>query len=265
MILYLADRDPYQLSVSGAKKILFSYYYHSDKKFGDIKRKFFKNGVKVFADSGGFTAMTKGVDIKLSDYCEWINQNDHHLECYANLDVIGNQVWSRNNQVAMELKGLAPIPVFHVGSGFKEFRRLCEEYSYIAIGGMVPYMKSVKELAPFLSKVFDIAGEVRLHGFGCTNLRALMDYPWYSVDSSTWLVGIRYGEVPIFDEKIHAIRRISFGDWEKWRKYRRKIEELGFDWKEVASNRVLNKTTLLQLSRATFEELEEYLTRRWGR
>jgi hypothetical protein len=250
--------------VSGAKKILLSYYYHSDKNFIDIKKKFFKNGVRVFADSGGFTAETKGVDIDIAHYCKWIEDNTEHLECYANLDVIGNQVLTRRNQDIMEEMCLSPIPVFHVGSGLKEFRRLCEKYDYIAIGGMVPYMKRLKDIYPFLQKIFDIAGGKKLHGFGCTNFKAVFDFPWYSVDSATWLVGIRYGEVPIFDKKNHKIKRISFSDWEEWRKHRRMIERLGFDWREVASNRVLNKTTLLNLCRASFEEIEEYLTEKWG-
>lgn len=265
MKLYFADRDPYQLSDSGAKKILFSYYYHSDKKFSDIKKKFFKDGVNVFADSGGYTAMTKGVDIDIAHYCQWIKENEEHLDCYANLDVIGNQVLTRKNQSVMESTGLSPVPVFHVGSGLKEFRRLCEEYDYIAIGGMVPYMKVLKDILPFLKKVFDIAGDKKIHGFGCTNLKALFDFPWYSVDSATWLVGMRFGEVPVFDQKTFTIKRISFGDWNEWRKHRRMIERLGYDWRELASGRVLNKTTLLNLCRATFEEIEECLTEKWGR
>lgn len=265
MILYLADRDPYQLSVSGAKKILFSYYYHSDKKFGELKKRFFPNGIKVFADSGGFTAMEQGVEIDLPTYCKWLKENSQHFDAYANLDVIGNQVLTRRNQAFMEEEGTSPLPVFHVGSGFKELQRLCEQYSYVAIGGMVPYMKKAKDINAFLKRVFDIAGDTKLHGFGCTNLKVLFEFPWYSVDSATWLVGIRYGEVPIFNRRKLTIERISFRDWSKWRTYRREVERLGFDWREVASHRTLNKSTLLNLCRATFEEIEDYLTETWGR
>lgn len=265
MIFYFADRDPYQLAHCGAKKILFSYYYHSDKTFGEIREKHFQHGVRVFADSGGFTAQTKGAEIDLDHYCQWLKLSKQYLEQYANLDVIGNQVLTRINQSAMEAQGLTPMPVFHVGSGLKEYRRLCEEYDYIAIGGMVPYMKAFDEIRPYLQKIFDIAGDKKLHGFGCTNLKALFEFPWYSVDSSTWLVGIRYGEVPIFEKRTHKIKRIKFGDWDDWRQNRRLVEKLGFDLRDLASNRVLDKKLLLKMCRITFEEIEEYLTEKWGR
>lgn len=265
MILYLADRDPDQLSKSGAKKILFSYYYHSDVNFIKIKRRFFKKGVRVFVDSGGFTAMTKGAEIDVKDYCEYLLRNKDHFDCYANLDVIGNQVLTRSNQEAMESMGLSPLPVFHVGSGFKELESLCDKYEYIAIGGMVPYATYSDSLMPFLDRVFEIAGETKLHGFGCTIFNTLIGYPWYSVDSTTWMAGLRYGQVSLFDRSALKIRRIRFRDWEEWRKNRRLIEGLGFDWREVASQRTLNKTTLLNLGRASFEDLENYLTEKWGR
>lgn len=265
MRLYLADRDPYQLSDSGATKILMSYYYHSDVNFIKLKRRFFKKGVNVFIDSGGFTATSMGAQINIDEYCTYLLHNGSHFDCYANLDVIGNQVLTRRNQRVMEDRGLTPLPVFHVGSGFKELKRLCEKYEYIAIGGMVPYATYADSLIPFLDRVFRIAGETNLHGFGCTSFNTLMRYPWYSVDSTTWMAGLRYGQVSIFDRSTLEIKRIKLRDWPAWRKNRRLIERLGFDWREVASTRTLNKKTLLNLGRASFEDLEKYLTEKWGR
>jgi hypothetical protein len=75
---------------------------------------------------------------------------------------------------------------------------------------------------------------------------------------------MKFGEVPIFDKKKYIIQRIRIGDWAEWRKHRRSIELLGYDWRELASNRVLNKITLLNICRATFEDVENYLTEKWG-
>jgi len=262
--LYFADRDLDQLSISGARRILFSYYYYSSERFIVLREKYFKNGVEVFADSGGFTAMAQGVNIDIGKYCSWLQENMAHFNAYANLDVIGNQVLTRRNQDIMEESGLSPVPVFHIGSSFRELRRLCEKYEYIAIGGMVPYMKRVRSIWKLLSEVFTIAEGKKLHGFGCTNLKVLLGYPWYSVDSATWLVGFKFGEVPIFDKSTFTVKRISAGDWNEWRKNRRIVERLGFNWREVASRRELDKTTLLGLCRASFEEIEECLTAKWA-
>lgn len=263
MRLYLANHDYYQLSKARAKKILLTFYYHRGVVLESLQNKFFPDGVEIFIDSGAFSANSQSDPVDIDKYCVWLEENMNFITTYANLDVIGNQVLTRRNQEYMESEGFSPIPVFHVGSGLREFKRICDLYPYIAIGGMVPYMKRFKEVIPFLDRIFEIARDNKLHGFGCTNINALFMYPWYSVDSSTWLVGAKFGEVPVFDERKENIIRISLGDWDKWRKYRRKLESIGVDWREVASNRVINKETLFVLSRKTFEEVEEFLTNKW--
>ena len=264
MKMYFANRDFDQLEKSRAKKILSSYWYCKNRRLKDIRSRHFK-GVELdfFIDSGAFSAFTKGHEIRVEDYSDWIESNKEYLSLYANLDVIGNQVLTRLNQEIMEGRGLFPLPVFHVGSGLKELRRLCEKYEYIAIGGMVPYMKRVNTIWPSLVKIFEIGVDNRLHGFGCTNQKVLFNLPWYSVDSTTWLSGARYGEVTLFDPRSVSIISISLGDWDSWRKYRYIVGDLGFDWRKVASNRTLDKPILFSLCRASFEQLEEYLTERW--
>jgi len=264
--IYFANRDFNQLGVSRAKKVLVSYWYCQNHVLRDSLRKYSLGyGVDLFLDSGAFSAFTQGHEIKIDEYCKWISSNEEYISVYANLDVIGNQVLTRENQTFMESRGLSPLPVFHVGSGLKEFRRLCEKYEYVAIGGMVPYMKRVSAIWSTLVKIFEIGVNNKLHGFGCTNQKVLFNMPWYSVDSTTWLSGARYGEVCLFDTRSLQIISIAFGNWESWRKYRYLVEDLGFDWREVASNRTLNKTTLFRLCRASFEKLEDYLTEKWRR
>jgi len=65
-------------------------------------------------------------------------------------------------------------------------------YDYITIGGMVPI--STPQLIHWLDRLWerhlcDGAGrpKVRVHGFGLTSLPLMKRYPWYSVDSSTWV------------------------------------------------------------------------------
>ncbi|KKM63659.1 hypothetical protein LCGC14_1509190, partial [marine sediment metagenome] len=36
---------------------------------------------------------------------------------------------------------------------------------------------------------------VKFHGFGVTSVRILLEYPWYSVDSASWVMFSRYGTV----------------------------------------------------------------------
>jgi hypothetical protein len=267
MKVYLVGRDLSQLSESGAKRVLISYYYNSNSNVLDIRRNYFVHGVDLFIDSGGFTAKQKNIEIDVQKYGAWVQCNEEHIDIYANLDVIGNQILTKRNQDSMEGMSLSPLPVFHIGSSFREFRRLCESYSYIALGGLVPYMKNLKKspIFPFLNKVFDMAGDTKLHGFGCVNFKILFDYPWYSVDTRSWLTGLLYREVPLFDESLKSILRIPIGNWNIWRKYRSKVEDLGYDLEEIAGRDTFNKSAILNISRKTFDEVEEYLTKRWGR
>ena len=62
----------------------------------------------------------------------------------------------------------------------------------ITIGGMVPI--STPQLKLWLDRLWadyltDDQGRpiVKVHGFGLTSLPLMMRYPWYSVDSSTWV------------------------------------------------------------------------------
>lgn len=39
----------------------------------------------------------------------------------------------------------------------------------------------------------------RFHGFGQTRIESVAELPWYSIDSSTWLNGVRYGLIPLWN------------------------------------------------------------------
>lgn len=156
--------------------------------------------VNLFLDSGAFSAFTKGVSITIDEYCQFIKQHSDCISLYANLDVIGDPVASYRNQMYMERQGLSPIPCFHYGEDEVWLRRYLEKYEYIALGGMVPI--STPDLVDWLDQIFptflcDPSGmpRVKVHGFGLTSLRLMLRYPWYSVDSTSWVMTGRMGSV----------------------------------------------------------------------
>ncbi|MFA5355248.1 MAG: hypothetical protein WC302_00720 [Candidatus Paceibacterota bacterium] len=134
-------------------------------------------------------------------YVEFVKANEKYLDVYVNLDIIHNAEETWKNQLELEAAGIHPLPVFHLGSDLKWLRMLLDKgYKYIAMGGLIPDPPSV--ICPALDKIWgeiltDKKGfpKVKVHGFGITSPKVLVRYPWFSVDSSSWLkIGV-YGSI----------------------------------------------------------------------
>lgn len=180
--------------VPAEANLLLSFHYHRGTDLGWFHRAF-PCPVNIFVDSGGFSAMSVGAPIKLTDYARWVRANAQHVAMYANLDAIGDPIRTARNQEVLEAEGLQPVPVFHVGSDLAHLKRLVERYEYIAIGGMVPFLKMHGDkhaLRDFLARVFDIGKERKLHGFGVGSWSTIKRYPWASTDAATYANSMRH-------------------------------------------------------------------------
>lgn len=162
---------------------------------------------RFFLDSGAYSAWTKGSVIDLDEYCIFIKANIDHIDVYPCLDVIpgkpgvGNateaerdaaadQTWA--NYLYMVAEGLDPIPVYHYGEHGRHLERmLAYGCQYIGIGGLVgvPGPLRLLWLDRLFKRITDSRGMpiVKTHGFGMTSVPLIFRYPWYSVDSTTWI------------------------------------------------------------------------------
>ncbi len=185
-------------------KILASFHYLSDlkrvsKAINTLEK---LQGTELFLDSGAFSAYTQGSVINLQEYIDFVKMEEEQFTIVANLDSIGDPKQTWKNQKEMEKQGIDALPCFHVGEDIKWLRKYIKKYDYIALGGMVPYAKKSRVLTEWLDTVFkdhicgdDLMPRVKVHGFGLTNRRLMMRYPWYSVDSSSWVNKSRGGEI----------------------------------------------------------------------
>ena len=149
-------------------------------------------GVKVFLDSGAFSAYTQNVTIDIGEYCDYIHKNEDIIDFPSVLDAIGDAEGTFKNQAEMERRGVNPLPCFHYGEPMELLDHYVRTYPYITLGGMVPI--STVQLKVWLDRIWeehltDRNGLplTKVHGFGLTSLPLMMRYPWYSVDSSTWV------------------------------------------------------------------------------
>ncbi len=190
---------------------LFSFFY-----FRDTDMRTFIDALsyqpKVFVDSGGFTAFTKGATIDIDEYARWIHRNNDVIDVYVNLDEIGNPKETLRNQLRMEQLRLRPLPVIHFGAEPDEVARYAARgYDHQCLGGLVPHLKTVHAevksgsgpVLDWLDRMHEVAKErgVELHGFGATTWPLLKRYAWRSVDSSTWTAGFRFGRSTVFDHQ----------------------------------------------------------------
>lgn len=152
-----------------------------------------------FLDSGAFTLRNK-VDVNyreyMDEYATFIKDNLIAIDLYANVDVIASPELTWDNQKYLENEhGLKPIPLVHYGEDFKWIVKYIEAgYQYLGIGG-VSNKKSLVLEGPWLESCFEIICSTpkRLpvcmtHGFGVGGTKSMLRYPWYSVDTTRWMM-----------------------------------------------------------------------------
>ena len=185
------------------KYVLESFYYIQEWQIPIIK-----NADLFLLDSGAFTFMNnfKGeVNWKdyIDKYADFIIKNN--IEYFFELDidaVVGYEKVKEYTKYLENKVGRKCIPVWHKNRGLEEWKRITKEYDYVAIGGIV--IKEIKQSDyKFFKPLLDIANKnkCKVHGLGFTNLKGLKKYKFYSVDSTSWKSGGRFGQIYLFNGK----------------------------------------------------------------
>ena len=184
----------------------------------------------LILDSGAFSAWAKNGKVVLQDYIDFIHKHKHLLTTYVNLDDITSPDKSWENQREMERQGLSPLPVYHVGEPDK-YLKMAMEYDYFGVGGMALKTSLSREsqfdivFTKVCTKENDYFPSHKLHGFGLTAPHLIIKFPWFSCDSTSWVMYGKYGlvlmpksvnGVPRYDVSPHTVaisaRAKSIGD-----------------------------------------------------
>lgn len=196
-------------------------------------------------DSGAFSYIngqkcTKEIILEYLDrYIEFINKYD--VKHFFELDVdkiFGIEFVEKMREKLESKTHKKCIPVWHKSRGIDYWKKMCDEYEYIAVGGFA--IKDIKSKEyRLIKKMVDYAyyKGVKVHGLGFTKTRILENENWrfYSVDSSSWLSAVSRGQkMQIFKNgymqnvnnekrKIKAIIakmvEFNFLEWCKYQKY----------------------------------------------
>ena len=200
------------------------YSQLNDRSRGKLWLQYSKEnpGIKVFVDSGAFSAWSKGKTIDVDDYIDYINQNTNELTLFASVDNIPGQLtrtptlqekqqspilsWENYMYMRERVKEKDKLlPVFHIGEDFKYLNNMLEtkfngkHIPYIALGGTVGIKKSNVK-SNWYKQCFKIIKQsnnpnVKIHAFGMTSLNILENYPFTSADSTSWIMTTANGSI----------------------------------------------------------------------
>jgi hypothetical protein len=160
----------------------------------------------LLLDSGAFSAKTQMKVLDIDDYIDYIKEHKDVFDKYFNLDVIGDGDKSYQNYLYMRMKGLRPIPVWHAETPVSFLKNYLMDCDYANIGiaiGAISSMSNERTIRS-LDKIWqehltnkDGMPVCKIHGFGLTSILIMRRYPWYSVDSTSWVQFGRYGVILI--------------------------------------------------------------------
>lgn len=240
-------------------KVLVSYFYYKDHDLAKwLRDEFEEPWPRLFGDSGAYSADARGETIDVDDYMAWVRRWEPLMDVYANVDVIGDPEGTWRNQQYIESHGLSPLPVFHVGTPYEYLDRLCDNYDYLALGGMVPYALRHPTLMRHLIRSFKIIGDrARVHGFGVSGQKILRSFPWFSVDSSSWCGGIKYGRANVFDPREHRLVDIPLRQGLKWKRLEPIVQLYGYDAASFADREQYDYTATAVIGQLSYLMLED--------
>ena len=174
---------------------------------------------EIMLDSGAYSAWMKQETLNIQAYAEFALRDLDCFDYIVNLDVIPGESGVKGTnigEVAIEsaskegyknyetlLKAGIPsdklIHVFHQEEDFAWLDRMVNDMDYIGLSPANDRSTHEKERWLDLCMEHVTNGEglpvVKFHGFGVTSIPIVYRYPWYSVDSGSWMQFSKYGAV----------------------------------------------------------------------
>jgi len=159
----------------------------------------------VMLDSGAFTFLTgvkKSLDITkyVRDYGAFVNRlrPDYFIELDIE-GIVGVPAYYDYLHRLQDITGRDPLRVFHLTRGMEYYEALCRSQPFFCIGGMIPRVGENTRVV--VGQLITIAHQygAAVHGLGVTNHSDLMQWPFDSCDSISWLSGACFGNILCFN------------------------------------------------------------------
>lgn len=256
--------------------VLISYHYFQNKPVDVLAKRLEKSpDVTILVDSGAYTfKMTVGASQQkpesywttyIEKYLEWAKANKDYIFAIANLDielVVGADKvmeWNAKYFEPFEREtGILVCYIWHEDSG-ASWEQYCKEYTYVGFSSI-----DGNQTVQGRMKLINVAkryGTI-VHGMALTETDLLVRIPMFSADSTTWLVGQKFGELNWFDGR--GMKRLSKPQWRREYKTRLLKPPFNADWDKLINGMGGRGDTyeLLRLNVIAFKLAEEHIRKR---
>lgn len=185
----------------GPVAVLQSYHDRRKDRIADYRAKYLPADTCTlfFLDSGAFSARSVGAVIVPEEYAAYVVDNSDAVHIAANLDVHMDETSNLAMLTKLRTLGANVLPVCHPGISWKQFEAYCEEFPLVLLGGMVGISNS--NIVRWIDHAFTLMARhgTVAHGFGQTDTKIVSRFPFWSCDSTSWLAGVRYGQVKVWN------------------------------------------------------------------
>lgn len=201
---------------SGAHSIYNQKVLQHGKRKGEHGRELAKPPVKWSQGDFSFYDLRKGTEFRryCDNYAAFIKKMEGKEVLCANVDAISNPDLTWEIQQFFEKEhGVRPVPIVHYGTPMSYVDRYLQaeerlnelgdtgpKYDLLGVGGLGQgvsrheYFSWADEFFTHICpKSNEYLPQIKTHGFAMTSWELMCRYPWWSVDSATWVKLSAYG------------------------------------------------------------------------
>lgn len=202
----------------GIRNFLMSYEYLKGKGLSQLKK---YPDMHLFIDSGAFTYMQdpkyseytiEQWEEQIQKYLAWVEKHQSQIFAIADLDlqyVVGCEKvyeWRKKYFEPFMLRTGIPVCFMYHDEGMEQWEYMCKRYPYTGLSLTIDDGNSIKEMFRIAEKYNTLC-----QGMASTNTQMLVQYPFYTVDSTTWNVGLKYGEISVWNKsKMMRVKKQDF-------------------------------------------------------
>ena len=206
----------------GVRNFLMSYQYLRGKGTFVLKK---YPDVHIFIDSGAYTYQTdpkyedytpEQWENQIKEYLDWAEKRKDNIFAIADLDLqylpkVGYEMvygWRKKYFEPFMLRTGLPVCFIYHEDGLDVWERMCQRYPYVGFSLNTDNVDvgEIKERFRIAEKYNTL-----IQGMASTKTQLLCQFPFYTVDSTTWNVGLKYGEISVWNgSKMSRIKKTDF-------------------------------------------------------
>ena len=206
----------------GIRNFLMSYEYLKGKGLKQLQK---YPDISLFIDSGAYTYMNdpkyenftiEQWEEQIKSYLKWAEKHKSQIFAICDLDlqyIVGcEQVykWRKEYFEPFMLRTGIPVCFMYHDEGLKQWEYMCKRYPYVGLSLAIDNKENGYQE---LKDMFRIAEKhnALCQGMASTKTSMLTEFPFYTVDSTTWNVGLKYGEISVWNKtKMSRVKKEDF-------------------------------------------------------